>query len=132
MMAKVIIPINNPLVPGFYFVSENHEPDWVDFCYEGVFVFYAKCGRIGHRRPRYTSQRHFRMLMNDIGQGVDQPLISPTFHPLFSNKLIGLKRVQRNRISHVNLVEFFWERDNEGDSQSEDSFLNNEDDQHEH
>lgn len=25
--------------------------------------------------------------MDDIGQGVDQPLISPTFHPLFSNKL---------------------------------------------
>lgn len=27
LRAKVIIPINNVLVPGFYFVLENNEPD---------------------------------------------------------------------------------------------------------
>lgn len=134
LRAKVIIPIDHPPVPGFYFVSENHEPDWVDFCYEGVFVYCTKCGRIWHRRPRCrfsfeTSQRHFETVMNDIGQGVGQPLISPTFQPLFTNKLIGLKRVQRNRITQVNLVDYSWERDEEGDILSENSHSQNEDNQ---
>lgn len=67
--------------------------------------------------------------MNDIGQGVGQPLISPTFQPLFTNKLIGLKRVQRNRITQVNLVDYSWERDEEGDILSENSHSQNEDNQ---
>lgn len=58
------------------------------------------------------------MVMEDIGQGVDQPLIAPTFQPLFLNKLIGLKRVERNRITKVNLVDYSWERDEEGYSLS--------------
>lgn len=58
------------------------------------------------------------MVMEDIGQGVDQPLISPTFPPLFLNTLIGLKRVERNRITKVNLVDYSWERDEEGYSLS--------------
>lgn len=69
------------------------------------------------------------MVMNDIGQGVDHPMISPTFHPLFTNKLIGLKRVQRNRISQVNLVDYSWDRDDEGESPSEDSYPHYRDDQ---
>lgn len=123
LRAKVTILINNPLVPGFYFISEKVEPYWIDFKYEGVFVYCNKCGRIGHKRPRCrlsfeTSQCHFQTIMGDIGQGMDQSFISPTFHPLFSNKLIGLKRIQRNRITQVNLIDFSWERDEEGDNPS--------------
>ncbi|XP_057249966.1 uncharacterized protein At4g02000-like [Beta vulgaris subsp. vulgaris] len=54
--AKVLIPINNPLVPGFYLNRQEGPREWVDFRYEGVFVFCSKCGRIGHRRPRCRLQ----------------------------------------------------------------------------
>ena len=124
LRAKVVIPINNPLVPGFYFDSQNGEPDWVDFRYEGVFVFCAKCGRVGHRRnrcrmPIILAKQHFDIVLHNMTQGREPTHVSQTFTPLFTNKLIGLKRVNRNRTTEVNLVDYSWERDEEGDSPSE-------------
>lgn len=66
--------------------------------------------------PMVIAQRHFEMVMEDIGQGVDILVVSQTFIPLFTNKLIGLKRVERNRTTHVNLVDYSWEKDNAWDS----------------
>lgn len=124
LRAKVVISINNPLVPGFYFDSQNGEPDWKDFRYEGVFVFCYKCGRIGHRRnrcrmPIIIAKQHFDIMLHNMTHGREPTHISSNFIPLFTNKLIGLKRVNRNRTTEVNLVDYSWERDEEGDSPSE-------------
>lgn len=136
LRAKVIIPINNPLVPGFFFNKQEGPLEWVDFKYEGVFIFCTKCERIGHKRlrcrlPIAIAQRHFEMVLADIGQGVDLPIIERNVIPLYSNKIIGLKRVERNRTSHVNLVGYSWERDTEGDSLSEQTIPEDEDDSQE-
>lgn len=45
--------------------------------------------------------------------------MAQNFIPLFTNKIIGLKRVERNRTTFVNLVDYSWERANEGDNLSE-------------
>ena len=124
LRAKVIIPINNPLVPGVFFNRQEGPRIWIDFRYEGVFVYCNKCGRIGHRRARCripfaTAQRHFEMVLEDIGQGVHLHITSQNDIPLFTNKLIGLKRVERNRTSAINLVDYAGGRDKEGDSHSE-------------
>ena len=65
------------------------------------------------------AQKHFEVVLEDIGQGVYPAIVSHNAIPLFTNKLIGLKRVERNRTSQVNLVEYSWNRDKEGDSMSE-------------
>ncbi|KMS95355.1 hypothetical protein BVRB_009020 [Beta vulgaris subsp. vulgaris] len=124
LRAKVLIPINNPLVPGVYFNRQEGPRVWVDFRYEGVFTFCSKCGRIGHRRPRCripmaVAKNHFAMVLEDIGQGIFLPIVSPFITPLFTNKLIGLKRVERLRTTRINLVQHSEERDAEGDSLSE-------------
>lgn len=84
--AKVVIPINNPLVPGFYLSFQEGPREWVDFRYEVIFVFCNKCDRIGHRHSRCklpiaVAQRHFEMVMEDIGQGIEGPIISQNFIP---------------------------------------------------
>lgn len=56
------------------------------------------------------------MVLEDIDQGVGTPIIAPNAVPLFTNKVIGLKRVERNRTSHVNLIELAWDRDKDRDS----------------
>lgn len=124
LRAKVEIPINNPLVPGVYFNRQEGPRAWVDFRYEGVFVYCSKCGRIGHKRPRCRipiaiAQHHFEMVLDDIGQGIFPPIVSPSIIPLFTNKLIGLKRIERNRTTKVNLLVYIQGRDIEGDSISE-------------
>lgn len=101
LRAKVVIPINNPLVPGMYFNRQEGPRVWLDFRYEGIFVYCTKCGRIGHKRPRCKmsfaiAQRHFEMVLEDIGQGIFLPIVAQNFIPLFTNQLIGLKRVERN------------------------------------
>ncbi|KMT19504.1 hypothetical protein BVRB_1g011270 [Beta vulgaris subsp. vulgaris] len=65
------------------------------------------------------AHRHFGMVLEDIGQGVHPTIVSQVAIPLFTNKMIGLKRVERNRTTQVNLVDFLIQRDNEGDSLSE-------------
>lgn len=57
--------------------------------------------------------------MEDIGQSVDLCVTSHAFILLFTNKLIVLKRVERNKTSRFNLLDYSWERGNEGDSLSE-------------
>ncbi|KMT09187.1 hypothetical protein BVRB_6g132900 [Beta vulgaris subsp. vulgaris] len=130
LRAKVLIPINNPLVPGVYFNRQEGPRIWIDFRYEGVFIFCSKCGRIGHKRPRCRipmaiAKRHFAMVLEDIGQGIFLPIVSPFVTPLFTNKLIGLKRVERLRTTHVNLVQLSEERDKDGDSLSEQTLDDN-------
>ena len=137
LSAKVIIPFNNPLVPGFFFNRQEGPREWINFRYEGVFTFCTKCGRIGHKRmrcrlPIAIAQRHFEMVLADIGQGVDLPIIEYNAIPLYSNKIIGLKRVERNRTSHVNLVGYSWERDKEWDSLSEHTIPDDENDSQDH
>ena len=137
LRAKVVIPVNNPLIPGFFFDNQNGEPDWVHFRYEGVFVFYTKCGRIGHRQtrcrmPMNIAKDHIDIVMHNISQGGVQTHVSPTFFPLYFNKIIGLKRVERNRTTEVNLVQYSWDRDEEGDSPSEMTIDEDEEDPHDH
>lgn len=137
LRAKVVIPVNNPLVPGFYFDHQNGEPNWVHLRYEGIFVFCAKCGRIGHRKPRCRmpmniAKDHIDIVMNNISQGGIQCHVSPTYFPLYSNKIIGLKRVERNRTTDVNLVTYSWDRDEEGDSPSEMTVDEDEEDPQDH
>ncbi|KMT13661.1 hypothetical protein BVRB_4g080450 [Beta vulgaris subsp. vulgaris] len=124
LRAKVMISINNPLVPGIYFNRQEGPREWIDFRYEGVFTFCSKCGRIGHKRPKCRlpiaiAQRHFEIVLTDIGQGLDIPILEHNAIPLYSYKIIGLKRVERNRTTNVDLSGFSWERDSEGDSFSE-------------
>lgn len=71
--SKVVIPVNNPLVPGFYFDAQNGEPYWVDFRYEGIFVYYSKCGSSEHRKPKCKMltdivKRHIEMVMENVSQ----------------------------------------------------------------
>uniref|UniRef100_A0A803N571 Zinc knuckle CX2CX4HX4C domain-containing protein n=1 Tax=Chenopodium quinoa TaxID=63459 RepID=A0A803N571_CHEQI len=46
---KVWISLNRPLIPRFYFEFEQGSYEWVDFRYEGVFVYCRMCGVIGHK-----------------------------------------------------------------------------------
>ena len=117
-----------------YFNRQEGPRIWLDFRYEGIFVYCTKCGRVGHKRPRCKlpiaiAQRHFEMVIKDVGQGIFLPIVAQNFLPLFTNQLIGLKRVERNRTSQVNLVQYSWERDNEGDNLSKQTLLENDNDE---
>lgn len=69
--------------------------------------------------PIIIAKQHFDIVLHNMTQSREQTHISPNFIPLFTNKLIGLKGVNRNRTTEVNLVDYSWERDEEGDSPSE-------------
>lgn len=64
----------------------------------------------------WKSHKNFDIVLENMGQGNAQPYISPTLHPLFTNHLIGLKRVERNNTTEINLVNYSWDRDEERDS----------------
>uniref|UniRef100_A0A803N572 Uncharacterized protein n=1 Tax=Chenopodium quinoa TaxID=63459 RepID=A0A803N572_CHEQI len=49
--------------------------------------------------------------------------IDPTYLPLYTNKIIGLKRLERNRTSNINLIEVQGLREVRGDSESEDDWV---------
>lgn len=84
LRAKLVIPINNPLVPGFFFDYHSGEPDWVTFRYEKMLVYCNKCGRVGHTRLKCrmlmeVPQKHVRIVMENQGV-VKFPHILHTFH----------------------------------------------------
>lgn len=98
----------------------------MELWYEGVFEFGFTCGLIGHKKGKckalfsYTHsslEARFRGIFPSIAEF----RIEEEFIPLFSNRLIGLKKVERHRSSCLNLVQYSRERIPDGQSSSEDS-----------
>lgn len=56
--------------------------------------------------PIDLTKKHFEIVLNNMTQGRGSTHISLNFTPLFTNKLIGLKRVDRNRTTDVQLYSF--------------------------
>lgn len=77
--------------------------------------------------PMDIATNHFDIVMANTSIHNEAPCISPTFIPLFTNEIIGLKRVDHNRTTDINLVDYSYERDDEGDNPSEKTELREED-----
>lgn len=128
LRARMSVPLKSPLILGFYFEDESDRIHWVDFRYEGVFEYCPTCGLIGHKRARCKAtlteiHNSLSEVLNKICVASEIFVSEEEFIPLFTNKLIGLKRIERLRTSFVNLVHYERIRrpDEEGDSESESS-----------
>uniref|UniRef100_A0A803MXP4 Zinc knuckle CX2CX4HX4C domain-containing protein n=1 Tax=Chenopodium quinoa TaxID=63459 RepID=A0A803MXP4_CHEQI len=108
--AKVWLSLNRPLIPGFYFEFEQGSFEWVDLRYEGVFVLCKTCGRIGHKENycklcSRRRSREFQAAMYVACDGSKEIRVDPTYLSLYTNKIMGLKRVEKNRTLKLNLIE---------------------------
>ncbi|KAL2923103.1 Halomucin [Bienertia sinuspersici] len=128
--ARVWINLRKPLVLGVFLRLENGTTKWVDLCYEGVFIFYKKCGMIGHKTDycRTTMEKAIRkileVIMNLCTPEEDHLLTSPTDIPMYTNKVRGLKGILQNKTTLLDLrssVQSFENNKFKGNSDSDTS-----------
>lgn len=58
MKGLVLVDLNKPLVPGFYYDYSPSISLWVSLNYEGVFRFCKMCGRVGHNSQACSLTQH--------------------------------------------------------------------------
>ncbi|KMT17159.1 hypothetical protein BVRB_2g040700 [Beta vulgaris subsp. vulgaris] len=93
--ALIWIKIKSPLVPGMYIEVQENRTLWVDFRYEGVFVFCKRCGKIGHKSS--SCLQSWEKAKEDIEATIlkacnpEAPMMygNPNAS-LYSNRIIGL------------------------------------------
>lgn len=78
---------------------------------------------IGHKKLSCTTPieetiKQFGIRIGKVCQSAANLKVEDNETPLFTNKLIGLKKVERNRTTKVNLVRYSRERGQAGDSES--------------
>lgn len=96
-------------MPGYFYEYLQDHFKWVDFRYEGVFVFCKKCVLIGHKSARYPlsleeAHRRFGCRMAEVCLTRQTLLVGHPPSPCFTNKIIGLRRIEILRTSRINLL----------------------------
>lgn len=107
--AKVYVEMHKPLIPGYFYEYSSNHFKWIDFIYEGVFVFCKKCGIIGHKEPRCRmslEEAHLQSgaRMAEVYISRQNLLVGHPPSPCYSNKIIGLRRIEVLRTSRIDLI----------------------------
>ncbi|KAL2900058.1 Capsid protein VP1, partial [Bienertia sinuspersici] len=108
--ARVRIQLNSALIPGCYLELEQGRTKWIHFRYEGVFVFYLHCGKIGHKdsyyrkSPKKAKEDIIRASNNVCTEENDRIINESSIIPVYSKKVRGLKGTPGNKTTSVNLV----------------------------
>uniref|UniRef100_A0A803MDR3 Zinc knuckle CX2CX4HX4C domain-containing protein n=1 Tax=Chenopodium quinoa TaxID=63459 RepID=A0A803MDR3_CHEQI len=110
MRAKVVVPVDKPLVPGFFYEVSPSKAIWITLRYEGLFIFCHACGRIGHRQPHCKSPQSLAhkevsyRIRGLCGLHYDLLLARPPV-PLYSKKLTSLPDIERFRTSREAIIQ---------------------------
>ncbi|KAL2905133.1 hypothetical protein RDABS01_003843 [Bienertia sinuspersici] len=84
---------------------------WIRFRYEGVFVFYMNCGRIGHKdsyykkSPQKAKKDIIRVMNNLCIEENDRIINEDSIIPVYSRNIGGLKGTPGNKTTTINLVQ---------------------------
>lgn len=82
---------------------------WIDFRYEGIFVFCKKCGMIGHKTSGcpfsvVEAQCRFGRRMAEVYNDIQNLLVGHPPSQCFTDKIIGLGRIEVLRTSRIDLL----------------------------
>ncbi|KAL2901872.1 hypothetical protein RDABS01_026954, partial [Bienertia sinuspersici] len=108
--ARMRIPLRGALIPGCYIELEPGKVTWVDFRYEGVFVFCTHCGSIGHKEshckksPKKAKEGIINSMNKLCTHQHDCIINEDSIMPVYSRKICGLKGTLGNKNTSVNLV----------------------------
>lgn len=107
--ARVQVELNKPLVPGYFYEYSQDHFKWIDFRYEGIFIYCKKCGMAGHKASAcpYSieeAQMRFGRRMSEVCIDMQNLLIGHPPSQCFTNKLIGLRRIEVLRTSKIDLT----------------------------
>ena len=107
--ARVQVELNKPLVPGYFYEYSQDHFKWIDFRYEGIFIYCKKCGMVGHKAsscPYSIAEAQMRSgrRMSEVCIDMQNLLIGHPLSQCFTNKLIGLRRIEVLRTSRIDLT----------------------------
>ncbi|KAL2945380.1 Protein piccolo [Bienertia sinuspersici] len=95
--ARTRMKLNGPLIPGCYLEIEQGRTKWIDFRYEGVFVFCLHCGRIGHKdsyckkSPRKAKEDILKAMNKLCTEENNLGINENSIMPVYSRKIRGLQ-----------------------------------------
>lgn len=126
------IPVNLPLIPGFFYEVKPNHFRWVFIRYKEPFVYYKKCGKARHKSTACrTYIRDAERCMQDhiiaiCGGMIYNLIVARPAKPLFSNKMRGLRNLDKFITTRVNLFvypypPFSIDDDSESDPSSNDN-----------
>uniref|UniRef100_A0A803MM62 Reverse transcriptase zinc-binding domain-containing protein n=1 Tax=Chenopodium quinoa TaxID=63459 RepID=A0A803MM62_CHEQI len=128
LRGQVLVDLSKPLIPGC-FVPGDGAPLWVYFRYEGVFMYYKKCGLVGHfddfcHSSDYVAARRITSHLEAVeAQGLTV-LYNQNLRPFYTNMIEGLQDVFINRNTRVNLLVLAQDFEYDDGSSSSDDALN--------
>lgn len=99
LRASVLILVDDPLVPGFYYEFRSGKREWVYLRYEGVFCICMKCGKVGHKKVHCSlvlaqAEAEMGQSLGQICTAAEDFWIDIPAKPLFTNKFIDLKSIE--------------------------------------
>ena len=108
--ALVWIIFKTLLIPGLYIEVQKGRPLWIDFRFEGVYVFCKRCGGIGHKSS--SCSQSWSKAKSGIEKAIaeackpEAPIMfgNPNAS-LYSNKMIGLPHTSEFLTTLVKLNE---------------------------
>lgn len=99
LRAKVYVALDKPLIPRYFFEYQVGHYQWVDFRYEGVFIFCKTCGNFGYKvaicwLSFEEVQRLLDSRMAEARLRRENLMVHHPLTPCFTNKIMGLRRIE--------------------------------------